>query len=70
MKTTPKPPQRICIYPKDIQLITGRSERYSRKLLKDIRTQLGKKDHQFISIQEFCDFVGLERGEVEGVLVG
>ena len=70
MKTTPKPPQRICIYPKDIQLITGRSERYSRKLLKDIRIQLGKKDHQFISIQEFCDFVGLERGEVEGVLVG
>lgn len=69
MKTTRKPPQRICIYPKDIQLITGRSERYSRKLLKDIRIHLGKKEHQFISIQEFCEFVGLERGEVEEVLV-
>ena len=45
MKTTRKPPQRICIYPKDIQLITARSERYSRKLLKDIRIHLGKKDH-------------------------
>jgi hypothetical protein len=35
MKTT-----RICIYPKDIQRITGRSERYGRKQLERIREHL------------------------------
>ena len=29
--------KRACIYPKDIQRITGRSERYGRKLLNDIK---------------------------------
>jgi len=28
--------KRACIYPKDIQGITGRSERYGRKLIHDL----------------------------------
>ena len=42
--------KRICIYAKDIQLITGRSERYGRKLLQTIRETLDKEPHQFIKI--------------------
>ena len=50
---------RSCIYPKDVQRITGKSERYSRKLLKKIKVGLKKGEHQFVSIDEFAQYVGL-----------
>lgn len=50
---------RACIYPKDIQRITGRSERYGRRLLNDIKTYLGKSSHQFITTEEFADYSGI-----------
>jgi len=56
--------KRICIYPKDIQLITGKSERYGRKLIQEIRFKLGKKSHQYITIKEFCDYTGLKENEI------
>ena len=52
--------KRICIYPKDIQRITGRSERYGRKILQNIRTFLGKETHQFITIDEFSEYSGID----------
>jgi hypothetical protein len=52
--------KRVCIYPKDIQLITGRSERYGRKLIQDIREHLGKETHQFITIDEFSEYTGIK----------
>jgi len=52
--------KRVCIYPKDIQLITGRSESYGRKLLQHIREYLGKEPHQFITLQEFSEYSGIE----------
>jgi len=51
---------RACIYPKDIQCITGRSERYGRKLLNDIKAHFGKEQHQFITIKEFSEYSGIE----------
>lgn len=59
---------RICIYPKDIQRITGRSERYGRNLLDKIRISLKKEDHQFVSIDEFCSYTGLKKGDIEPFL--
>ncbi|WP_308813186.1 hypothetical protein [Aestuariibaculum sp. M13] len=56
--------ERACIYPKDIQRITGRSERYGRKLLNDIRAYLGKSSHQFITVQEFSEYTGIEESIV------
>ena len=35
-------PNRIVIYPKDVQNITGRKERAARKLICDISQELGK----------------------------
>ena len=52
--------KRICIYAKDIQLITGRSERYGRKLLQTIRETLDKEPHQFVTIYEFSEYSGIE----------
>lgn len=51
---------RICIYPKDIQLITGRSERYGRKLLNDIKDYFDKESHQFVTIEEFAEYSGIK----------
>ncbi len=61
--------QRICIYPKDVQRITGRSERYARKLLREIRLHLHKQDHQFVTIAEFCSYTGIAETLVHPLLV-
>lgn len=50
---------RLCIYPKDIQIVTGKSKRYSRYLIKKIKESLGKEEYQFITIEEFCHYTGL-----------
>lgn len=55
-----KTPKRICIYPKDIQRITGRSERYGRIILNEIRTKLNKAPHHFVTVEEFAEHVGLD----------
>lgn len=51
--------KRVVIYPKDVQQITGKSERYGRALLKQIKTKLNKEQHQFITIDEFSLFTGI-----------
>ncbi|GGK60116.1 hypothetical protein E2488_15295 [Gramella jeungdoensis] len=51
---------RTCIYPKDIQCITGRSERYGRKLLNTIKSHYGKQKHQFITSEEFAEYRGIK----------
>ena len=51
--------ERLCIYPKDIQVVTGRSERYGRNLIKKIKDAFNKLDHQFVSMDEFCSYTGL-----------
>ena len=61
--------RRACIYPKDIQRITGRSERYGRKLLNDIRNYFGKESHQFVTIKEFAEYSGIEEEVVNKYLI-
>jgi hypothetical protein len=51
---------RIIIYPKDVQRITGKSERYGRSLLKRIKDHFKKDDHQFITVDEFCTYTGIK----------
>ncbi len=61
---------RLCVYPKDVQRITGKSERYGRMLLLKIRESINKQDHQFISIEEFCTYTGLKMEQVQPLLAG
>ena len=56
--------KRVVIYPKDIMIITGKSERYSRYLIQRIKKHLGKEDHQVVSVSEFCEYMGLVQSEV------
>ncbi|CAI8154494.1 MAG: Uncharacterised protein [Formosa sp. Hel3_A1_48] len=62
-------PKRACIYPKDFQRITGRSERYGRKLLHDIRNYFGKESYQFVTIKEFVEYSGIEEEIVNKYLI-
>jgi len=59
---------RICIYPKDVSMITGKTLRSSYFLLNRIRKFLQKKPHQAISVTEFCDYIGLLPDDVLGML--
>jgi hypothetical protein len=56
--------RRICIYPQDVQLITGKSERYGRKIIKTIKDKLHKQKHQLVTVDEFCDYMGLGKEKV------
>ena len=55
---------RVCIYPKDVQRITGKSERYGRTLLQKIKEYFQKEEHQFVTIKEFCQYTGIEEEQV------
>lgn len=59
---------RLVIYPKDIQVITGRSESYARRILRTIKQSLGKEKHQFVTYEEFCGFLGIRIEELEEYL--
>ena len=60
--------KRVVIYPKDIMIITGKSERYSRYLIQRIKKHLKKEDHQVVSVSEFCEYMGLEENEINSIL--
>jgi hypothetical protein len=59
---------RVVIYPEDIQLITGKSERYGRMLLSKIRRANRKDEHQFITVHEFASFTGIPEDAIEPYL--
>jgi len=60
--------RRVCIYPKDIQIITGKSERHSRNIINTIKTKLNKDKHQAVTIEEFSNYMGLKITDVEKLI--
>lgn len=52
--------KRLCIYAKDVSIITGRGQRYAQRLLQSIKISLKKDKHQFVTIQEFADYTGID----------
>lgn len=61
---------RVCIYPKDIQLITGKSYRQSTRLMQKIRTDLNKKPNEFLTIEEFCSYSGIKYEQLAPLILG
>ena len=62
--------KRICIYPKDIERITGKSYRQSTRMLQAIRKSLNKLENELVSIEEFCQYAGLKIEQVEPLIFG
>lgn len=52
--------ERICVFPKDVSRITGLGDRYAQKLVQEIKINLNKKKHQFITKQELADYLGID----------
>ncbi|MFK7031918.1 hypothetical protein V3Q90_06235 [Flavobacterium oreochromis] len=67
MKATPK---RACIYPKDIERITGKSYRQSTRIYNKIKEAYNKPKNSFISIDEFCLYTGLNIEHIQEFIVG
>jgi uncharacterized protein YajQ (UPF0234 family) len=67
MRTEPK---RLCIYPKDIQIITGKSYRQSIRMLQTIRKELNKHVNEFVSTEEFCQYSSLKQEQVQPLIIG
>jgi len=61
---------RLCIYPKDVQIITGKSERYARYMIVKIKKAMQKEKHQFLTIEEFCFYTGLDAERVMELIKG
>lgn len=59
---------RLVIYPVDIMKITGKSESNARKVIKSIKTLLKKEKHQKVTIEEYCDYYGFKKNNVEDIL--
>jgi hypothetical protein len=51
---------RLVVYVKDVQNITGRSESYARKTLNAIRKKLNKQKHELVSVEQLCQYLGVE----------
>ena len=62
--------KRICIYPKDIERITGKSYRQSTRILQAIRKGLNKLENELVTIEEFCQYAGLKIEQVEPLIFG
>lgn len=60
--------QRIIIYPKDVAIITGRSERYGRLVIQRIKEKLGKEKHQLVTVEEFAEYVGVSHVLISEIL--
>lgn len=67
MKTQIK---RICIYPKDIERITGKSYRQSTRMLQAVKKSLNKLENELVTIEEFCQYAGLKIEQVEPLIFG
>jgi len=51
---------RIIIYPKDVEQLTGRSARTSRQIIYNLKKKLGKSKNSFITIDEFANHFGID----------
>jgi len=59
---------RVVIYSKDIEKLTGRTDRYARKVMRKLEKHYGKTKGQLISVSEVAAYLGLPLQDVIGVL--
>ena len=55
-----KRPARLIIYPKDVEVIYGKSGRHARRLLQEIREEIGLPKGSPVTIRDFCKHTELD----------
>lgn len=61
--------KRVVIYPSDVVTIMGVSDRTARRILQEIRKDLGKGVRAPVSVQQFCEHVEIPEQEVREAMV-
>ncbi|TYB76996.1 hypothetical protein [Bizionia myxarmorum] len=56
--------KQLCIYPKEVAIILGKSPTTAQTLVRTIKDALGKTKHQALSIREFCVYMDLSYTDV------
>lgn len=56
----PALPSRIVIYPKDIEILTGRRPRTAQEILRRIKKHYNKRKFDLVTVQEFCEFMKMK----------
>lgn len=56
---------RQVIYAQDIQNFFGKGQRMAYKMIAEMKEYFNKKKHQPITIQDFCEYYGVQREEIE-----
>lgn len=62
--------RRLVIHTSDLMQITGKSQRHCQYLITRMREFFNKPQHQYITIRECSEYLGLEYDEVDEVLNG
>ncbi len=61
--------QRWFIYPKDVELILCRSRRTACRFLQEMRIAIDKPPKRMVSVQEFCDYTGMDEELVRQFMI-
>ncbi|MBU6122296.1 hypothetical protein [Hymenobacter siberiensis] len=59
---------RICLYPKDVATLTGRSYDAAKRLVRRARQAAGKPAGALVTVQDFCRLTGLDAAEVSAAI--
>lgn len=52
--------KRVCIYAKDVSILTGKSIRHAQKLLRTIKDAMNKREEQYVTIADFAEYTGID----------
>lgn len=63
-------PRRLVIYARDVENLTGLSPRSARRMIHQVRKELGKRKGQYLTIPEFCAVTGFNQEHVREFLSG
>jgi len=59
---------RICMYGKDVAALTGKTVKTGNNILNRIRELKGKEKHQVITIDEVCEYLGIDVEKVSPLI--
>lgn len=62
------PHYRLCIYPKDVMAITGKSYCSALRLIKNIKKAYKKPKNSLLTYAEFCAYTNLEEEDILAIL--
>jgi len=52
--------ERVCIYAKDVSALLGKSYKQAVRILGTIKAAYGKERNQYITIDEFASYTGID----------